>query len=105
MWIHVSLALLLQAAPRLEPSVGVSSRPIVAPARSANSVIEAANRAVIGFLATWRTAWHSGAYAGGSGNDETRLRDVHCHFDGSFKGEVRRSWTPTVIHNGSRRSM
>lgn len=105
MWIQLSFALLLQAAPRVEPSVGASSRPIVAPSRTNNSVIEAANRAVLGFLATWRTAWHSTAYAGGSGNDENRLRDVHCHWDGSFKGEIRRTYTPTVIHNGSRRSM
>ena len=105
MWIHLSLALLLQAAPRVEPSVGASTRPIVTPARSANTVVEAANRAVVGFLATWRTAWHSSAQASGSSSDETRLRDVHCHWDGSFKGEIRRSYTPTVIHNGSRRSM
>jgi hypothetical protein len=105
MWIQLSFALLLQAAPRVEPSVGASSRPIVTRARSANTVVEAANRAVIGFLATWRTAWHSSAQAGGSSSDETRLRDVHCHWDGSFKGEIRRSYTPTVIHNGSRRSM
>ena len=78
MWIHLSFALLLQAAPRVEPSVGASSRPIVTPARSANTVVEAANRAVIGFLATWRTAWHSSAQASGSSSDDTRLRDVHC---------------------------
>jgi len=105
MWIQVSLALLLQAAPRVEPSVGASSRPIVTPAPSANTVKEAASRAVVGFLATWRRAWHSGTHSGNYNNDEQRLRDVHCHFDGSFKGETRRSFTPTVIHNGSRRSM
>src|SRR5258705_14025432 len=63
MWIHLSLALLLQAAPRLEPSIA-STRTVSTTTKSAKepsggAVIEAANNAVIGFLAIWRTAWHS----------------------------------------------
>src|SRR3954453_20337364 len=97
MWIHVSLALLLQAAPRLEPQFGASTPSIT-------SVAEAANNAVIEFLATWRNAWHSSVPRGGDG-DGIRLRDVHCHWDGSFQGSSTRKYPPSVIHHGSRRSM
>ncbi|PYP76107.1 MAG: hypothetical protein DMD35_19435 [Gemmatimonadetes bacterium] len=105
MLIHLSLALLLQAAPRLEPSIGVSHTPIGTPTRSVGSVTEAANNAVLGFLATWRNAWHTSAQQSGYDGDEFRLRDVHCHWDGSFKGAGHHYYTPSVIHHGSRRSM
>jgi len=107
MWTYLSLALLLQATPRLEPSAApvrtVSSTTSKEPSRG--SVIEAANNAVIGFLGTWRSAWHSTGHAGGYDNDDVRLRDVHCHWDGSFKGSTNHAFTPSVIHHGSRRSM
>ena len=98
MWIHVSLALLLQAASPLEPPLSASTRPTT-------SVAEAANHAVLDFLGVWRSAWHSSVPRGGYGNDAIRLRDVHCHWDGSFKGGTSRDYPPSVIHHGSRRSM
>ena len=98
MWIHVSLALLLQAAPPLEPPFGASTRPTASP-------IEAANNAVLEFLATWRAAWHSSMQPDSSGIDGIRLRDIHCHWDGSFQGSSSHARPPSVIHNGSRRSM
>ena len=109
MWIHLSLALLLQATPRVEPSIAptrtVSSTTKAAKETPGGSVIEAANNAVIGFLAVWRTAWHSSGQPSGYGNDDVRLRDVHCHWDGSFKGGTSHAYPPSVIHHGSRRSM
>jgi tetratricopeptide (TPR) repeat protein len=68
-------------------------------------VIEAANNAVIGFLATWRNAWHSSSQLSGYANDDVRMRDVHCHWDGSFKVGTSQAYPPGVIHHGSRRSM
>jgi hypothetical protein len=109
MWTQLSLALLLQAAPRLEPSIAptrtVASASEVAKAKTPGTVLEAANNAVIGFIAMWRSAWHSGAQFSGYGNDDVRLRDVHCHWDGSFKGSTSHAYPPSVIHHGSRRSM
>ena len=96
MWIHFSLSLLMQGAPLSGPQMAASSRP--------PSVTEAASNAVIGFLATWRTAWHSSAQRGRYENDDIRVRDVHCHWDGSFKGASGIN-PPSVIHRGSRRSM
>src|SRR6185369_16663123 len=96
MWIHFSLSLLMQVTPLSGPPLAASSRP--------TSVTEAAANAVIGFLATWRTAWLSGAEHGGYDHDDIRLRDVHCHWDGSFRG-ADGSNPPSVIHRGSRRSM
>jgi hypothetical protein len=96
MWIHVSLSLLMQAAPLSGPQMAASSRP--------TSVTEAAANAVTRFLATWRTAWHSSAQRGRYENDDIRVRDVHCHWDGSFKGASGIN-PPSVIHRGSRRSM
>jgi hypothetical protein len=96
MWIHFSLSLLMQVTPLSGPPLAASSRP--------TSVTEAAAHAVIGFLATWRTAWLSSAERGGYDHDDIRLRDVHCHWDGSFRG-ADGSNPPSVIHRGSRRSM
>jgi len=80
-----------QAAPTLEPSIKPTrtvSTTATPPAKTPTdgSVIEAANNAVIGFLAVWRTAWHNSGQVSGYGSDAVRLRDVHCHWDGSFKG-------------------
>src|SRR6476620_9644723 len=108
MWTHISIALLLQAAPRSEPPIAstrtVASVEEVARAKAPGSVLEAANNAVVGFIAVWRYAWHSSARFGGYG-DDVRLRDVHCHWDGSFKGSTGRPYPPSMIHHGSRRSM
>ena len=100
MWIHVSFALLLQAVSPLEAPVGASTRPVT-------SVLEAANNAVLEFLATWRAAWYTSAPAtsGGSDFDGIRLRDVHCHWDGSFQGNSNHAHPPSMIHHNSRRSM
>src|SRR4029078_5700781 len=100
MWIHVSFALLLQAVSPLEAPVGASTRPVT-------SVLEAANNAVLEFLATWRGAWYTSAPATGGGNDfdGIRLRDVHCHWDGSFQGNSNHAHPPSMIHHNSRRSM
>ena len=109
MWTYLSLALLLQATPRLEPSITsvrtASSTTESAKKSTDRSVIEAANNAVIRFIDVWRNAWHSTGHAGGYDNDDVRLRDVHCHWDGSFKGSTGHAFTPSVIHHGSRRSM
>ena len=98
MWIHLSIALLLQATPPLEQPFGASTR-------STPSVTEAANNAVLEFLATWRAAWHSSVPRGSIDIDGIRLRDVHCHWDGSFQGSSSHAYPPGVIHHGSRRSM
>jgi hypothetical protein len=93
MWIHVSLALLLQAAPPLEPPFGASTRPSASP-------IEAANNAVLEFLATWRAAWHSSFPRANNDIganydiDGIRLRDIHCHWDGSFQGSSSHARPP-----------
>ena len=108
MWTHLSIALLLQAAPTIEPPIAptrtVASTNEVAKAKAPGSVLEAANNAVIGFIGTWRSAWHANALFSRYG-DDVRLRDVHCHWDGSFKGSSGRPYPPSVIHHGSRRSM
>ena len=98
MWIHVSLALLLQAAPPLEPSLSASTR-------SSASPIEAANAAIIEFLATWRAAWRASAPGGDSEMEGVRLRDTHCHWDASFFSGNSDEHPPSLIHHGSRRSM
>jgi hypothetical protein len=70
MWTTLSLALLMQAAtPRSEPQATPAVEPSITPTRTVSTttksaaatptdgtVIEAANNAVIGFLAVWRTA-------------------------------------------------
>ena len=119
MWTTLSFALLLQAAtPRSEPQAAPTLEPSIKPTRTVStttpttaktptdgSVIEAANNAVIGFLAVWRTAWHNSGQVSGYGSDAVRLRDVHCHWDGSFKGGTNHNYPPSLIHHGSRRSM
>ena len=118
MWTTLSFALLMQAAtPRSEPQAAPTLEPSIKPTRTVStttraattptdgSVIEAANNAVIGFLAVWRTAWHNSGQVSGYGSDAVRLRDVHCHWDGSFKGGTNHNYPPSLIHHGSRRSM
>ncbi|HXT16778.1 MAG TPA: hypothetical protein VN706_14160 [Gemmatimonadaceae bacterium] len=100
MWLHIPLAaLLMQAAP--------SQQARTANAPSGVEVLEAANSAVLRFLTTWRGAWLEGADATSRGRSDIRLRDVHCHWDGSFGSSLHRNHQqpPTLIHHSSRRSM
>lgn len=100
MWLSIPLtALLLQATPSQQAHAVV---PL-----SADKVLEAANHAVLNFLTTWRAAWLDDADRMARERTEIRLRDVHCHWDGSFGSSGHRSSTqpPTLIHHGSRRSM
>jgi hypothetical protein len=99
MWFHIPLtALLLQATPSQQAHA-------VTPL-SADKVLEAANHAVLHFITTWRAAWLDDADRMSRDRNEIRLRDVHCHWDGSFGTNGRgSSRPPTLIHHGSRRSM
>jgi len=102
MLIRLSLsALLLQAA-------SVSAQPSLAgSSRSSTNAVDLAGYAVLSFLSTWRTAWLNGSELGDHGRTEMRLRDVHCHWDGSYGPSPSRGHTvpPSIIHEGSRRSM
>jgi hypothetical protein len=86
MWIHVSPP--CPAGRPVEPPFGAST--------AYRPPIEAANYAVLD-LATWRTAWHSSfprtSYDIGASYDidGIRLRDIHCHWDGSFQGRRSRA--------------
>lgn len=109
MLLHISIALLLQAATPQQPQLASSP--------TSESVTDAAGYAVLHFLATWRSAWLESV--GWSSHDNTgiRLRDVHCHWDGSYGtrgygnyipgGSVAHGGPPppSLIHHGSRRSM
>ena len=77
---------------------------------------DAAGYAVLRFLSTWRSAWLESV--GWRGNNTTfiRLRDVHCHWDGSYGvtgfyrsvgggGSHGGPPPPNLIHRSSRRSM
>ncbi|HEX4684877.1 MAG TPA: hypothetical protein VH277_19315 [Gemmatimonadaceae bacterium] len=98
-------ALLLQAAPSQQAHT-VSSDSAKS-SSGADMVLEAANQAVLRFITVWRTAWEDGADRGDRSRSEIRLRDVHCHWDGSFGASPHRgnAQPPTLIHHGSRRSM
>src|SRR4051812_1002895 len=99
MLLQFSLAaLLMQAAPTVEPRLAGSSR---------NTPTDIAGFAVLHFLSTWRSAWLQGSDLYGFGHTDTRLRDVHCHWDGSFYATGGRGYyrAPGLIHNSSRRSM
>ena len=95
-------ALLFQAAPVLQSGSNTSS---IAP--TPNAVTDAAGHAVLRFLSLWRSAWLASAYATAGATTNTRLLDVHCHFDGSFdrgRGDGN-SRATRLIHRSSRRSM
>lgn len=100
MLVQLSFALLLQANPSFQPRLaGV--------AFTSNAITDAAGYAVLRFMQTWRSAWlQSGAFEG-YGQTEIRLRDDHCHWDGSYTppGGPGYNRAPTLIHNSSRRSM
>jgi len=100
MLVQLSLALLLQADPSFQPRLaGVVS--------TSNAYTDAAGFAVLRFLSTWRTAWLQSVEYQGYGHNEIRLRDDHCHWDGSYSPSGNRGYyrPPSVIHNSSRRSM
>src|SRR5262249_19894795 len=107
MWFHISVAaLLLQAASPSQSSQ--SSQPRLAGyTGSTNAATDAAGFAVIRFLSSWRTAWLESGDLLGAPRSEVRLRDVHCHWDGSYGNSGTRGnfHPPSLIHRSSRRSM
>jgi hypothetical protein len=101
MWFHIPFAaLLLQADPSLQPRLAGLPSP-------ANAVTDAAGYAVLRFLTTWRTAWLESVDWRGYGHTDIRLRDDHCHWDGSYSPTGNRGYNrpPNLIHRSSRRSM
>lgn len=100
MLVQLSFALLLQADPSFQPRL--AGIPF-----SANAITDAAGYAVLRFLSTWRTAWLQSVEYQGYGHTDIRLRDDHCHWDGSYSPRGDRGYyrPPSVIHNSSRRSM
>jgi hypothetical protein len=100
MWFHISLALLLQAAPLSQPRLAAS--PL-----ATDALTDVAGYAVLHFLSTWRTAWRESVDLRSYGHVDVRLRDDHCHWDGSYSGVKARGEfrPPSLIHRSSRRSM
>ncbi|HEY9226470.1 MAG TPA: hypothetical protein VIP11_07490 [Gemmatimonadaceae bacterium] len=103
MLLHAGIvALLLQAGPALQS--GNSSSP-AAP----NPAIDPAGFAVLRFLSTWRTAWLQSDSWRSHAATPVRMRDVHCHWDGSYGASGYRTTAsarpPSLIHRSSRRSM
>ena len=95
-----SAALLLQANPSLQPRLaGVAS--------TSSAATGAAGYAVLRFLQTWRTAWLESVNWQSYGHNDIRLRDDHCHWDGSYSPTGNRGYNkpPNLIHRSSRRSM
>jgi len=101
MWLRISLT----AAFVLPTSL--ASAPRLTPPKPNDVIADAARGAVLHFLSTWRTAWLQGGDWQGFAMSEIRLRDVHCHYDGSFNASTARGSArpPSVIHHSSRRSM
>jgi len=101
MWLRISLT----AAFVLPTSL--ASAPRLTPPEPNDVIADAARGAVLHFLSTWRTAWLQGGDWQGFAMSEIRLRDVHCHYDGSFNASTARGSArpPSVIHHSSRRSM
>jgi hypothetical protein len=99
MGLQISLAVLLLQAGSAQPTLAAAPRP--------DAIIDAAGHAVLTFLSTWRTAWKESVDFNGYGDGAIRLRDIHCHWDGSYVTSPGRTSEPPpgVIHNGSRRSM
>ncbi len=93
-------ALSLQAVPVLQSRSSIS---LVTPSAAA----DAAAHAVSSFLSFWRTAWLASADVTGGTVTDVRLRDVHCHSDGSYgnSGTRGNAHPPSLIHRSSRRSM
>src|SRR5215467_15136363 len=101
MLFHISFAaLLLQANPSLQLRLaGVAS--------TSNAATDAAGYAVLRFLQTWRSAWLESITWQSYGHNDIRLRDDHCHWDGSYSPTGNRGYNkpPNLIHRSSRRSM
>jgi hypothetical protein len=100
MLVHIALALQMQADPSLQPRLeGV---PV-----ASNAITDAAGFAVLSFLTDWRTAWLGSVDWRGGNSSDIRLRDDHCHWDGSYSpSHTRGYWRPpNLIHRSSRRSM
>jgi hypothetical protein len=100
MLVHIALALQLKADPSLQPRLeGV---PV-----ASNAITDAAGYAVLNFLTSWRTAWEGSVDWRGSNSTDLRLRDDHCHWDGTYSAGGGRGYNrpPTLIHRDSRRSM
>ncbi|HEY4131089.1 MAG TPA: hypothetical protein VGM50_10750, partial [Gemmatimonadaceae bacterium] len=68
---------------------------------------DAASSAVTRFLALWRTAWLASVDVSGGVATDVRMRDVHCHYDGSYgnSGVRGNAHPPSLIHRSGRRSM
>lgn len=99
MSLSVSFAILLLQAGTAQPELAANPR--------SEAVIDAAGRAVLSFLSVWRTAWRESVEWNGYGEGNVRLRDIHCHWDGSYVTRPGRTneTPPSVIHHSSRRSM
>lgn len=100
MLVHLALALQMQADPSLQPRLeGV---PV-----ASNAITDAAGFAVLNFLGNWRTAWLGSVDWRGLNSTDIRLRDDHCHWDGSYSPTHSRGYwrPPNLIHRSSRRSM
>ena len=101
MWLRIALA----AVFALPTSLSSHSR--LTPPTPSDAIAEAARGAVLQFLSMWRTAWLKGGDWQGYATTDLRLRDVHCHYDGSFNASTSHGSfrPPSVIHHSSRRSM
>ncbi len=100
MLVPIALALQMQADPSLQPRLeGV---PV-----ASNAITDAAGFAVLSFLTDWRTAWLGSVDWRGLNSTDIRLRDDHCHWDGSYSPTHSRGYwrPPNLIHRASRRSM
>ncbi len=102
MWLHISLALLLQADP-----LSQFSQSRLGAISNIEARTDAAGYAVLRFIQTWRTAWLASDGWRALALTEVRLRDVHCHWDGSYGNSGARGHArpPSLIHRASRRSM
>ncbi len=108
MWFQIPIAALLLQAASSQPQLASSSRHV-------ESATDAAGYAVLRFLSGWRTAWLESVGSAGDKTSYIRLRDVHCHWDGSYGVRGFGGYTgssshggpppPSLIHRSSRRSM
>ncbi|MGH7618371.1 MAG: hypothetical protein ACREPM_14200 [Gemmatimonadaceae bacterium] len=100
MWLHIGLVALLQAVPPSQTRLGAATPPY-------DAATDAPGYAALRFLTTWRSAWLASVDWRGYGHADVRLRDDHCHWDGSFSIAGPRGYNkpPGLIHRSSRRSM
>ena len=104
MWLRISIAALQVLSSSASSASSASHGAITRPS---DAIVDAAKGAIIHFLSTWRTAWLESTDIQPYGPTEIRLRDVHCHWDGSFGASTGRASVrpPSLIHHSSRRSM